>query len=157
MIILDTTVLAYAVGEEHPLREPCRRLLAAHASATIEATTTIEVLQEFAHIRARRRTREDAAKLTRLYMVAFEPIVTTVDDLDAGLSLFEEHPELGAFDAVVAAVALRRGAEALVSADRAFASVPNLSWMDPATPAIDQLIGILPRSRSGRADSAPED
>src|ERR1035437_8658518 len=77
MIILDTTVLTYAVGEEHPLREPCRRLLAAHASGTIEATTTVEVLQEFAHVRARRRTRDDAINLTRLYAVALDPIVTT--------------------------------------------------------------------------------
>jgi predicted nucleic acid-binding protein len=141
MIILDTTVLTYAVGEEHPLREPCRRLLAAHASGTIEATTTVEVLQEFAHVRARRRTRDDAINLTRLYAVALDPIVTTAADLDAGLSLFGQHPELGAFDAVLAAVALARGAEALVSADMAFASIPELSWIDPATTAIDRLVG----------------
>jgi hypothetical protein len=140
VIIVDTTVLAYAVGEEHPLREPCRRLLAAHAAGTIEATTTVEVLQEFAHVRARRRTREDAVKVTRLYAAALDPIVTTAADLDAGLSLFERHPELGAFDAVLAAVALGRGAEALVSADRAFASVAELPWIDPATPAIDGLL-----------------
>ena len=140
MIILDTTVLAYAVGDEHPLREPCRRLLAAHANGTIEATTTVEVLQEFAHVRARRRTREDAANLTRLYSVALSPIVTTAADLDAGLSLFEQHPELGAFDAVLAAVALAHGADALVSADGAFVSVPELSWIDPATAAVDSLL-----------------
>ncbi len=140
MIILDTTVLAYAVGEEHPLREPCRRLLAAHASGAVEATTTVEVLQEFAHIRARRRTREDAARLTRLYAAALDPIATTAADLDAGLSLFERHPELGAFDAVLAAVAIARGAEGLVSADRAFASVPELAWIDPATPALGRLL-----------------
>ena len=141
MIILDTTVLAYAVGEEHPLREPCRRLLAAHASGAIEATTTVEVLQQFAYVRARRRSREDAVNLTRLYVVALGPIVTTAADLDAGLTLFGQHPELGAFDAVLAAVALSRGAEALVSADRAFASVPELAWIDPATSAIDRLVG----------------
>jgi ABC-type methionine transport system ATPase subunit len=48
---------------------------------------------------------------------------------------------LGAFDAVLAAVALSRGAEALVSAVRAFASVPELAWIDPATSAIDRLVG----------------
>ena len=141
MIILDTTVLAYAVGEEHPLREPCRRLLAAHANGTIEATTTVEVLQEFAHVRAHRRTREDAVKLTRLYIVALNPIVTTVAELDAGLTLFQQHAELGAFDAVLAAVALARGAEALVSADRAFASVPGLTWIDPAAPDVNPYLG----------------
>ena len=141
MIILDTTVLAYAVGEEHPLRDPCRRLLAAHADGRLEATTTVEVIQEFTHIRARRRTRSDAVALARKYLAAFNLLVTTPDDLDRGLDLFERHPELGAFDAVLAAVALERRADALVSADRAFASVPGLSWVDPLAPAIGRLIG----------------
>ncbi|MBF6605307.1 MAG: type II toxin-antitoxin system VapC family toxin [Chloroflexi bacterium] len=141
MILLDTTVLAYAVGEEHPLREPCRRLLAAHAEGRLEATTTIEAIQEFTHIRARRRSRSDAVRIARHYVAALSPLMTTSDDQERGLQLFERHPELGAFDAVLAAVALGRGAEALVSADQAFASVPGLAWIDPATPAIARLIG----------------
>jgi predicted nucleic acid-binding protein len=83
--------------------------------------------------------------------VALNPIVTTAADLDAGLTLFEQHPQLGAFDAVVAAVALNRGADALVSADAAFASVPDLPWIDPATAAIDRLIGS---STTGGGDLA---
>jgi PIN domain len=75
-----------------------------------------------------------------LYSFALSPIVTTAADLDAGLSLFEHHPELGAFDAVLAAVALAHGADALVSADGAFASVPELAWIDPATAAVDSLL-----------------
>jgi predicted nucleic acid-binding protein len=46
-----------------------------------------------------------------------------------------------AFDAVLAAVALARGAEALVSADRAFASVPGLTWIDPAAPDVNPYLG----------------
>lgn len=141
MIVLDTTVLAYAVGNEHPLREPCRLILTAHGEGRVEATTTIEVIQEFAHVRARRRTRSDAAHLARQYLHAFGILVPTADDLDRGLSLFEEHSALGAFDAVLAAVALAREAQALVSADRAFASVPSLRWVDPSTPALRELIG----------------
>jgi predicted nucleic acid-binding protein len=72
--------------------------------------------------------------------VALGPIVTTTADLDAGLSLFQQHPELGAFDAVLAAVAIAHGADALVSADGAFASVPELGWIDPATAAVDSLL-----------------
>lgn len=140
MIVLDTTILAYAVGEEHPLRDPCRRLLEAHANGHIEATTTVEVIQEFTHIRARRRTRRDAVDLARQYLAMFSPLATTPDDLDRGLGLFERHPELGAFDAVLAAVALVRGAEALVSADRAFAAVTDLPWIDPLTPDLERLL-----------------
>jgi predicted nucleic acid-binding protein len=142
VIILDTTVLAYAVGDEHPLREPCRAVLAAHADGRVEATTTVEVVQEFAHIRARRRTRRDAIELARLYAAAFDLLITTPEDLDRGLDLFEQHAEVGAFDAVLAAVALERQVEALVSADRAFASVPGLPWVDPLSPALEALLGV---------------
>ncbi len=65
MIVLGTTVIACAVGEEHPLRDPCRRILAAHADGRIDATTTVEVIQELVHVRARRRDRADAAALGR--------------------------------------------------------------------------------------------
>lgn len=140
MIILDTTVLVYAVGDEHPLREPCRRLLQAHGDGLIEATTTIEVVQEFCHVRARRRSRADAAALARHYIAAFALLVTRMEDLELGLTLFERHPELGAFDALLAAVALSHRAEALVSADRAFAQVANLSWIDPSTPGLERLL-----------------
>lgn len=141
MIVLDTTVLAYAVGEEHPLREPCRRLLAAHADGRIDATTTVEVVQELVHVRARRRDRSDAVALGRQVASAFSLLVTTADDLEAGLALFEALPALGAFDAVLAAVAVRSDAEALVSADRAFADVPGLRWVDPGSLELDRLIG----------------
>jgi predicted nucleic acid-binding protein len=140
VILADTTVLAYAVGDAHPLCEPCRRLLEAHAAGQIELTTTVEVLQEFAHIRARRRSREDAARVTRSYLAAFEPLLTTPAELDRGLELFERYETLGAFDAVLAAVALERGAEAVVSADRAFADVAGLPWIDPATPSLEPLL-----------------
>lgn len=140
MIFIDTTVLVYAVGESHPLREPCRRALAAHGEGRIDLATTVEVLQEFAHIRARRRSRQDAAELTRRYADALTVVETSRDDLDRGLDLFTRHPALGAFDAVLAGVALLRDARALISADRAFATVPGLHHVDPATRSLDRLL-----------------
>jgi predicted nucleic acid-binding protein len=142
VILLDTTVLSYAVGATHQLREPCRRLLTAHAEGRVELTTTVEVVQEFAHDRARRRPRGDATALARRYRSAFALLTTEVAGLDLGLTLYERYERLGAFDAVLAAVALNRDAEALVSADRAFRDVEHLlRWIDPAAPAIDQLSG----------------
>lgn len=139
MIVLDTTVLAYAVGEEHPLRDPCRRLLRAHAEGRLEATTTVETIQEFAHIRARDEPGQ-TPRWCAHYLAAFTLLMTTPDDLEHGLDLFDRHPALAAFDAILAAVALRHGADALVSADHAFASVPGLPWVDPATDSIATLI-----------------
>lgn len=122
MIVLDTTVLVYAVGAEHPLRDPCRELIGVIAEGRMAATTTIEVLQEFTHVRARRRSREDAARHARDYLDLLTPLlVLDEDDLEQGLRLYTRSQRLGAFDAVLAAAAGRANAEAIVSADVAFA------------------------------------
>jgi uncharacterized protein len=63
------------------------------------------------------------------------------EDLEAGLRLYEENADLGSCDAVLAAVALNRDADALVSADRAFASVRGLPYVNPASPELDELLG----------------
>jgi len=134
VILVDTTVLAYSVGSDHPLRVPCRRLLEAHGDGAIDIATTVEVLQEFTHVRARRRSREDAVALTNLFADALTVLETSVDDLHSGLDLFLRHEQLGSFDAVLAGVAIRRDVEALVSADRAFGVVGGLRHWDPALP-----------------------
>jgi len=132
VIVLDTTVLVYAVGAAHPLSEPCRGIVDAVANGRVTATTTVEVIQEFAHVRARRRDRSDAASLARSYSALLAPLLV-VDEaiLERGLGLFAGNEVLGAFDAVLAAAAIERSVDALVSADRAFASVGGLRYLHP--------------------------
>lgn len=135
MIVLDTTVLVYAVGGDHDLAAPCREVLERVADGRLRATTTLEVLQEFAHVRARRRGREDAADLTGGFAVLLGPLLQMQSsDLELGLDLFRGADRLGAFDAVLAAATKRIGATALVSADRAFREVPGLIALDPSDP-----------------------
>ncbi|MEB3021503.1 type II toxin-antitoxin system VapC family toxin [[Mycobacterium] crassicus] len=131
MILLDTTVLVYAKGADHRFREPCRDLVAAIAAGRIEATTTPEVIQEFVHVRAQRRGRNDAAGLGRSYAELLAPLViVSADHLDRGLATFETTPGVGAFDAVLAAVAKSAGAT-LVSADAAFSDIPDITHVVP--------------------------
>lgn len=132
MIVLDTTVLVYAVGADHELRDPCRRLVERIDAGEVRATTTVEVIQEFCHVRSRRRGREDAADLGSAFSELLAPLlIIDAADLTEGLDLFRASPHLGAFDAVLASAAKRRDADALVSADRAFAEIPGLRWLDP--------------------------
>ena len=141
MIVLDTTVLAYAVGGEHRLAPPCRSLIEAITAGSVSATTTVEVIQEFVSVRARRRSRRDAVRIGRDYAALLAPLLTVDErDLERGLGLFDRHEALGSFDAVLAAAALRHEAEALVSADRAFGDVRSLRHIDPATPALEALL-----------------
>lgn len=141
MIVLDTTVLVYATGADHPLRDPCRQLVSAIAERRLAATTTVEVIQEFAHVRARRRARAEAAQLAGSFADLLAPLLTvTAEALVAGLALFERSARLGAFDAVLAAAARDHSARALVSADRAFADVVGLEHVVPSAASLERLI-----------------
>lgn len=141
MIVLDTTVLVYAKGSNHPLRDPCRRLIAAIADGEIEATTSVEAIQEFVHVRARRRPRVDAAALGRDYAELLSPLLSVArEDLDRGLALYERSERLGAFDAVLAAAAEAAGARAIVSADTAFAELRALRHVIPDASGVAALL-----------------
>lgn len=141
MIVLDTTVLVYAVGATHPYRDPCRDLMAAISDGRLQATTTVEVLQEFTHVRARRRGRADAAATARDYADLLTPLLSVVEaDLRQGLARFERSERLGAFDAVLVACAARSHATALVSADAAFADEHDVPHVLPDAAGLAQLL-----------------
>lgn len=140
MYILDITVLVYAVGGDDPLADPARRLMAAIAAGQISATTTVEVVQEFAHVRSRRRSRTDAASLARHYLTLLGPLVSTsLDDVDRGLEMWTAHEALGAFNSVLLAASVRVGAQALISADQALAGVAGAPVVNLAE--IDSILG----------------
>jgi predicted nucleic acid-binding protein len=134
-------MLVYAVGDEHPLREPSRRIIEAIRDGRVAATTSVAVIQEFAHVRARRRGRADAAARAAQFAELLAPLLpVAADDVAPGLRLFERHEELGAFDAFLAAAAIAHGARALVSADEAFAAVDGLRYVNAAAPELGALL-----------------
>ena len=142
MIVVDTNVLVYAVGSEHPLKNACRRLVDTIGDGRVNATTSVEVVQEYLHVRGRRVGRADAVEQARQAIQLLRPLLQpSEDDLRAGLDLFLAH-DLGGFDAVLAAVARREGAT-LVSADSAFAQVDGLRHLDPASPSFLDDLGIV--------------
>ncbi|MGH7759299.1 MAG: PIN domain-containing protein [Candidatus Dormibacteria bacterium] len=92
------------------------------------------MIQEFCHVRARRRSRAEAAAQAQAVARGLAPLVRPDEtELFQGLQLFRASSELSPFDAVLAATALGRG-WAPASADRAFAAVPGLAHLDPSRP-----------------------
>jgi uncharacterized protein len=140
VIVLDTTVLSYAAGGAHDYQAPCREIVDAIGAGRVRASTTVEVIQEFAHIRARRRPRTDAAGLASKYVTLLSPLlVVATEDLTQGLELWRRHERLGSFDAVLAATCVRHGAT-LVSADRAFSRIRGLDFVVPDQKGVRTLI-----------------
>lgn len=135
MIVVDSAVLVYCAGGDHPLRQSCRAVIEAAAAGRVEARTTVEVIQEFAWVFAARRPRSDAVARARSFAVILSPLLQPGDrDLEAGLSIFESTTGLGSFDAVLAATAIREDAT-LVSPDGGFGAVPDLRHVNPASPS----------------------
>ena len=141
MIVVDTNALVYAVGSDHPLRESARSLFRRIGEGAAQATTTIDVLQEFVYVFARRRDRAIAVQQAERYVIALTPLLRPgAEELTHGLALFEQHERLDPFDAVLAATSLAHGADAFVSADRAFADVDGLPFVDLGGPELERLL-----------------
>lgn len=130
--LYDTAIFVYALSGQHPYRDPCRRVLQRAQAGTLSGEASVELVQEFAHVRMRRTDDRSAAlemaghvaQLCRLH--SFEP-----GDLTLVLTLLERHHRLDARDAVFAATALNRDVPAILSPDRAFDGIQGLRRIDP--------------------------
>lgn len=130
-VFLDTAVLAYALGGEHPQRSACRALVQAAGDGRLVAHVSVEAVQELAFHRMRRTTRGEAVDQARAVLdlcqvhPVDESVVRYALDLVAATALRGR-------DAVHAATALLAGFDAIVTPDADFDAVPGLRRVDPA-------------------------
>lgn len=131
--LYDTSIFIYALGVEHPYRDPCREIVRRATEGDLEGEGSADLIQELAHQRLRRTgDREDAVRTARhVAMLAWWHPVEP-NDVQRGLDLLEHHAGLDARDAVFAALAINRGIDAILATDRAFDEVGGLERIDPA-------------------------
>jgi uncharacterized protein len=131
--LYDTAVFLYAVGSDHPYREPCRHIVRLAAEGSLFGDASVELVQEVVHVRARRTGhRHDAAQAGRHVMPLCRLHPVEPSDLVAALRLFQTCPDLHMRDAIHAATALNRDIGLILSPDRAFDAVPGIERVDPA-------------------------
>lgn len=131
--LVDTNVFVYARGGSHPYRDPCRRVLRAVADGAVTLHASVVLVQEFAHLLLRRASDREHA----LTEVEEARSVCRLHDFDAAVwegatELLHRYPRLGVRDAVHAATALSTGLETVLSTDRVFDGVEELTRVDPA-------------------------
>ena len=130
-VLLDASVVIYALGEDHPRRKSCRALLADAASGAIRAYASVEMVQEVVHHRLRRigdrmiATADGRSVAALCTLLAFDREV-----LDLSLELIDRSTIRGR-DAVHAATALAYGIDRIASTDAAFDGIPGLTRLDP--------------------------
>jgi len=120
MIFVDTSVLMYAVGRDHPLQPPARRFFAEATTDQQPLATSSEVLQELAHAYLPvERTQALAAALRIVDRTRMEVWPLERDDVILGIELAARHPALGARDLCHLASCQRRGVTRIKTFDRA--------------------------------------
>ena len=133
MILVDSNVIMYAAGVEHPAKAPSVSFLERAAAGEIAATIDAEALQEILH-RYRSIGRWDDGK--RVYDLARRvlPLTIPIDQevTDRARELMDQYPRLIARDAVHAAVVLTRELDGIATYDRDFDGIRGVKRIEPA-------------------------
>ena len=132
---LDTNIVMYAIGKEHPYKTPCRAVLERVGRDEIDVVSNTEVLQEILHRYVSMR-RPDLAELAyrSLEKACDQIFPVTKADLDQAFTLLKAHPDIRSRDAVHAAVMLNNGITSILSTDPHFDHITGITRIEPGTP-----------------------
>jgi len=132
-VFLDAAVFMYAIGEEHPLRDPCQRVLRHAAEQRIDAVTSAEVVQEVLHRYLAVGRPDIAIGAARGILTAFGPVMPVTHEVMSRVAdLAGRHsPTLSARDLVHVATCIEHGIDEIVTTDRGFDQVEGLTRIDP--------------------------
>jgi predicted nucleic acid-binding protein len=134
-VFVDSAVIAYALGGDHPLQQVCRAILTAAAAGDVELHASTEMVQEVVFHRMRRAGSGPAGRLEAVQVgrdLVAACVLHAFDDvvLNRALELVAGS-SLGGRDAVHAATASVHGFDGIVTPDRDFDAVPGLVRIDP--------------------------
>ena len=126
-LFIDTAVILYAAGAEHPLRDPCRRLLGLVVAQRVDAVTSVEVVKEILHRFSAVRRPELGAAMARDALDLFAPVLPVTHAVMRRMpDLIRRYPTLAARDLVHAATCLHEGITEIVSPDSGFDQLEDL-------------------------------
>lgn len=132
-IFLDTSVLMFAAGTEHPLREPCRRALRYAVRERIPLVTDAEVLQEILHRYFSLGRAKDAEAVYRSACAVCEEVIPITEEAIArALELSLDRARMSPRDALHVAVMERRDIRRILTTDRDFDEVKAVRRVGPA-------------------------
>lgn len=135
-VLLDSAVFIYAIGIDHPYRDPCRALIAAMRGGDLVGEASVLAVQEVMHQRLRRTGDRRVAGAAARDMSVFCTVHgLTAADMRRAVDLFTGSDDLDAADACHAATALNRGIPTIISPDGGFDGVAGLERLDPVEAA----------------------
>jgi predicted nucleic acid-binding protein len=131
-LFIDTAVIMYAGGGDHPLRKPCGQIIQRVGTGELDAVTSAEVVQEILHRFMAIRRPDIGGTMARRTMDTFAPVIPITHALMRRVpDLIERYPTLSARDLVHVATCIQEGIVDIVSPDRGFDVVKELRRVSP--------------------------
>jgi hypothetical protein len=131
-LFIDTAVIMYAAGGDHPLRGPCGRILSQVGKGDLDAVTSSEVIQEILHRFFAIRQPAVGAAMARRTMDTFAPVLPITHALMRRLpDLATRYPHLQARDLVHVATCIHEGIVEIVTPDSGFDEVAEIRRIPP--------------------------
>jgi len=135
-LFLDVNVPMYAAGKAHPHKEACVWILTEIANDRLLAAMDTEIVQEvlyrYGTLREWKLAIEMATGLLDLVPVV---LPVTADDMQTAVQLFGQYAPQGvkARDVIHAAVMRNNGLTQIISTDRHFDRIADITRLDPQT------------------------
>lgn len=132
MILVDSNILMYAAGGDHPHKAPCIRFLNQVADGEIDAAIDAELLQEVLHrYTSLNRWSDGSLVYARARILFPEVLPITSSVMDAARDLIDRIRPLTARDAVHAAVCQVYQLDGICSYDTDFDRIPGCRRHSP--------------------------
>ena len=131
-VFIDTAVIMYAGGSDHPMQAPCSRIMEAIDTGQLQAVTSTEVVQEIVHRFLSIRQPDVAVAMADVALSLFAPVLPMTHALMRRVpDLARRYPGLDARDLVHVATCVHEGITKIISPDRGFDQVKELRRIAP--------------------------
>ena len=129
---IDSSVIMYASGADHPMRSPCGRIMSAIADGRLEAVTSVEVVQEIVHRYLSIGRAAGGLLVAEQTMDTFAPVLPVTHALMRRVpDLARRYPRLQARDLVHVATCIHEGITEIITTDLGFDEVAELRRIAP--------------------------
>ena len=124
---IDTNIIFYAFGKEHPLKARCLDLMKKAAKGELAVVTNAEVLQEILYVHWRRDDLERGGEVfDAIQELLHEVYPVDRQTMREARALLSKYPSIPPRDAVHAATALMNDIPIIITADKHFAAIKEI-------------------------------
>lgn len=129
---VDTSVVMYAAGAEHPYKESCSQIITAISAGKIVAATSTEVCQEVLHRFSLIKRREEGIRVVKdMLLIVPQILAFTHEDIEKAVQVLQRYHGVSSRDAVHVAVMQNNDLDTIISSDRHFDIISEIRRTDP--------------------------